>query len=319
MNIRILKYNLSSHILSPLFVMVAAAGLLTLPSCSTGIESTKTIKMSKDDIRRLEKTEEQKFAARISPYPLAKWEPGKRFLALTDRALYIFDSCSAQPATIEGKILTYVGREVKISPDLNEQCVLVFSDGDITYRYNTGKTPEEALTEIDSNRIPLLADLDMIDSWKRVLVGKTLWTRSNLWYDGDGQRKNGLKFTRVSAQDVLPAVGEFPMKVKIANETDTAFLFMNYTSDIADSRNFAALFFLSDPKQKYPDITAENWNLIKAGKVGKGMTKEECRLALGNPDDLRSGHSTSQTLDVWQYSNGTYLFFSDGLLNSFRQ
>lgn len=244
---------------------------------------------------------------------------GKKFLALSDRTRYIFDNSSSQAESIAGKNLVYSGREIKLSPDLNEQCVLLFSDGDITYRYNTGKSPDEALAEIDSNRIPLLADLDMIYGWKQMLVGKTLWTKSNLWYDGEGHRRNGLKFSRVTVRDVLPAVGEFPMKVKISHEADTAYLFMNYTSDIADSRNFAALFFLSDPKQKYPDITAENWNLIQAGKVGKGMTKEECRLALGNPDDLRSGHSTSRTLDVWQYSNGTYLFFSDGLLNSFRQ
>ena len=49
------------------------------------------------------------------------------------------------------------------------------------------------------------------------------------------------------------------------------------------------------------------------------MTKDECRLSLGNPDELQSGHNTSQTLDIWQYSDGTYLFFSDGILTNFRQ
>lgn len=305
--------------MSQLLLCWAAACLLVSAACSTGIESTKTIKMGKEDLKRLEKTDEQKFADQIGPLPLAQWKPGKKFLALTDRSLYIFDSASAGSESIAGKTLEYLGLETKLSPDLNEQCVLNFSDGKAVYHFNTGKSNDDALRVIDSSRIPLLADLDIIDAWRRTLVGRTLWTKSNLWYDSAGQRKNGLKFTLVEVLDVQPAVGEFPMKVKIVSDADTAFMYMNYTSDIADSRNFAALFFLSDPKLRYPDISDENWSLIKAGRVGKGMTKEECRLALGNPDELRSGHSTSQTLDIWQYSNGTYLFFSDGLLNSFRQ
>ena len=94
---------------------------------------------------------------------------------------------------------------------------------------------------------------------------------------------------------------------------------MNYTSDLHDSRSFSALFYLSDPKRRYPQITQENWALIQEGKVGLGMTKEECKLAIGNPDEVRSGHNRAQIMDIWQYSNGTYLFFADGLLNEYRQ
>ena len=79
------------------------------------------------------------------------------------------------------------------------------------------------------------------------------------------------------------------------------------------------LFLLADPKGKYPHISNENWALIQQGKVGTGMTKEECKLSIGNPDDLQSGHSRSQTMDIWQYNDGTFLMFEDGLLTRFRQ
>ncbi len=94
---------------------------------------------------------------------------------------------------------------------------------------------------------------------------------------------------------------------------------MYYTSDTYGSRNFASIFYFSDPKAKYPNITDENWTLIQHGKVGIGMTKEECKLSIGNPDELQSGHSRSQTMDIWQYNDGTFLMFEDGLLTRFRQ
>lgn len=100
---------------------------------------------------------------------------------------------------------------------------------------------------------------------------------------------------------------------------EEAYLHMNYTSDTHDSRNFATLFFMNDPKTKYPQISEENWAMIQKGKVSLGMTKEECKLSVGNPDELNAGHSQSQTMDVWQYSDGTYLVFTDGLLTRFRQ
>lgn len=267
------------------------------------------------------KSDEQLLAARIKGIPLKDWNKGKKFLVMSDRSVYLFEQPlpSDDAVSLQGEILSYEGTESKMNPDLKEECVIKFSHGSDTYYFNSGKTIQNAMEEIDSSKIPLLADLDLVQEWKNQLVGKNLWTKNSLWYDEAGQRKMGLKFAKVKIEDVLPADGDFPMKVKLSRNGDVSYVYMNYTTDTADSRNFAALFFLDDPKLRYPDISDENWSLIQAGKVGKGMTKEECRLALGNPDELRAGHNTSQTLDIWQYGDGTYLFFTDGLLNSFRQ
>lgn len=270
------------------------------------------------------KSAEQTFAASLQGTPLSSWEKGKKFLAMSDRTLFIFEPTGAMTEedanSMTGKTITYIGVDKYITPDLSDECVILFSDGNNILRYRTKKRTEDAFTEIDSSKLPLLADIDLVESWKEKLVGSTLWTRSNLWYDHNDNRRSGLKFTKVRVSDVSPATGDFPMRVKISTDDgEDAFLHMNYTSDLHDSRNFAALFFLSDPKRRYTQISDENWALIKRGKVGTGMTKEECKLAIGNPDEVRSGYSHSQTIDIWQYSDGTYLFFTDGLLNEFRQ
>ncbi len=268
------------------------------------------------------RSEEQIFASAISGTPLSEWEPGKKFLAMSDRSMFVFDpsSLSGVPTdSVRGRVLQFAGYESRITPDLKEECVILFSDGSSIYRYNTGRPVAEALSEIVSSKMPLLADVDLAHAWSEKLDGRSLWTKSNLWYDEAGKRKDGLKYVEVKVIGVMPSDGDFPMKVKISRDGEVSYMYMNYTSDIADSRNFAALFFLDDPHARYPRVSDDNWRLIQSGKVGIGMSKEECKLAIGNPDDINAGRTSSQTVDLWQYADGTYLFFTDGILTSFRQ
>lgn len=280
--------------------------------------------MSRTEQRLMQRSEEQTFADAIKGTPLSQWQPGKEFIASSGRSALVFEPSGveyqAEDNSFEGKILKYVGIESRLTPGLNDECVIVFTDGAKDYRYPTGKSATKAREEIYSSKLPLIYDLDLIQIWKDRLSGLTVWTRSPLWYDATGNRIPGLKYTPVTIIDILPSTGSFPMRVKIKlSDGNTAFLNMNYTSETADSRNFAAIFYLKDPKTRYPQISPENWALIQQGKIGYGMTKEECRLALGNPDDVDTGKTTSQTMDLWKYGDGTYLIFTDGLLTRFRQ
>ncbi len=317
-----IKYSIKLRKLQRIFI----AGLVIafFSSCSTGIESTKKIRMSKEDEKLMAKSQEQLYAGSLQGTPLSAWKKGKKFLAMSDRTLYIFEpngsAIEAMGENLAGKKLSYLGVDRIVNPDLKDECVILFSDGSNTFRYRTKKTMDDALKEIESSKLPLLADLDLVESWRQKLSGSTLWTRSNLWYDANGNRLPGFKFAKVIVDDVLPSAGDFPMKVKISGPNgEEAYMNMNYTSDMYDSRNFAALFYLSDPKRRYPNITDEVWTLIQRGRVGEGMTKEECKLSIGNPDEVQSGHSRTQTMDIWQYNDGTYLMFEDGLLTRFRQ
>lgn len=272
----------------------------------------------------MQKSEEQYFAEGLKGTPLSDWKPGMKFMASSGRTPLIFEPSGLEydpeDNSFEGRILEFVGTETRVTPDLNDECVILMADGDRTYRYLTGKGSETAIKEIDSSKLPLIYDLQLISRWHDRLAGMTVWTRSPLWYEADGNRRSGLKYAKAIITDVKPTSGAFPMKVEIRlPEGEIAYLNMNYTADTADSRNFAAIFYLTDPKIKYPNITDENWALIQQGRICLGMTKEECRLALGNPDDVDAGKTPSQTMDLWKYGDGTYLMFTDGLLTRFRQ
>lgn len=304
--------------------MLMAIATVCFCGCSTGIEGTKTIKMTKGDRKAMTPSEEQTFASDIHGIPLKDWEKGRKFMASSDRTSLIFEPNdrpeSTEGASMEGTVLQYMGAVTRPTPDLGEECVIIFTDGTKDYRFPTGKSLNEARQETDSSKLPLLTDIDLVEEWREKLYGKNLWTRSNLWYDEDGHRTDGLKYAEVKVIEVLPSTGDFPMKIQITEPGGkTAYMHMNYTSEAADSRSFSAIFLLSDPKKRYPQISPENWALIQQGKIGLGMTKEECRLSLGNPDDLNSGHNTAQTMDIWKYGDGTYLIFTDGVLTRFRQ
>lgn len=46
---------------------------------------------------------------------------------------------------------------------------------------------------------------------------------------------------------------------------------------------FNDVFGIGNLKERYPDINAEMWQFISRGEIRTGMSKDECRLSLGNP------------------------------------
>ena len=84
-------------------------------------------------------------------------------------------------------------------------------------------------------------------------------------------------------------------------------------------RTFPTLFSFDDPRKKYPDISPENWERIINGRVEAGMTREECRLALGSPKEVDRAANNSYLREIWLYENGIYLVFEDGLLKIYRR
>ena len=68
---------------------------------------------------------------------------------------------------------------------------------------------------------------------------------------------------------------------------------------------FTVLFGIGNLRAKYPNITEEVWNMISRGKVRKGMTTDECRLALGNPIRI---HIVTGGHETWSYERKTLDF-----------
>lgn len=293
---------------------------LLLVSCFTGVESTNKITLSRDDRRRSRPTAEESLLASISPDPLSRWQQGKKFLVADDKINILLESNPGTPALTEGDTLRFLSTRKKVAPDGSALLLLVLECDGARYSLSTGRSPELADSAFSSSQIPLLIDLDMVAHADRLLRDRTVWIRTPLWQDKDGNTIRRRKFVPVTVTAVLPGDKAFPMRVAFRDETgETAFVPMGFRNTGPDSRDFAALFFLSDNRRRYSEISDSNWQLIQQGRLATGMTKEECKLSIGNPSDVNSGHDYSRTLEIWQYDDGSFLRFADGLLVDFRK
>ncbi len=294
--------------------------LFLLFSCNTGIENTKTIRMSKSEMKSTRTTEEDLFMADLQAPLLNKWSRGKRFLVTDERAALVFEGINnLDSANLAGKIIEYLGVEEKINPAGKKEAVIVFQTGKNLLRFPTDKSFEDASTSVSSMDVPMIIDLDLVSNASDYLRGKKLWTRTRLWYDEEGAKLDGRQFVPVKIIDVYPGTMIFPLKLHLMDEEGNSFvLYMNLKKSGKESRTFASLFTLSDPKQKYTFVQPEHWQLIERGLVCNGMTKEECKLSIGLPSDVNSGHDWNSTIEFWQYPNGTFLRFEDGILIGFR-
>lgn len=292
---------------------------VVMTSCFTGIEGTKKINLSREDRRHANPTPEERFMAQVQPTPLKEWEEGRRFIVTDDKALLVIvpqmGIVSTAPESVKGEIFEFKGVQSRMNVAGNLNVGLQFTDGNYIYLYDTGKEFDVAMEEVQSDRIPMLIDEEMVSRARQLLTGNKFWSRTNLWYDSLDNRINGRKFVEVTVTDVEPGNMVFPLRLRIkTTDGEEAFLWMNLGSADNDSRSFHNLFSLSDIRKHYPSIDEETWGYISRGDVKVGMTKEECRLALGNPVDLNSGHDYSQTIDIWSYENGKVLWFEDGRL-----
>lgn len=290
--------------------------------CSTGIEGTKTITYSKSERKETALSEEEKFIADIIPAPLKDWQSGKEFLISDDRAALVFEfpgKSSQSLTSLKGKTISFKSIGERPTPGGTVQALIIFSDGITQYSYPTGKILKDALQSITSLDIPMLIDLEIVNQYKKRLESREVWTRSSLWYDENGDKIPGRKFVPVKIQKVKPGDMLFQIHLDITDENGkNARLYMNPLHRGLESRTFASLLSLSDPKTRYPGISPEIWDYICRSRVKNGMTKEECKLSLGNPDEVSTGHDWNQTIDIWNYKNGIFLQFQDGILIKFR-
>lgn len=298
-------------------ILVAALPLLFLTSCFTGVEGTRRVVMSKDDIQATLPTVEDDLTAPLKGEDLASWRPGKEFVALDNRAALIFDSRTLPPdplsLSLKGKTLVYRGSDMRVTPGLDTVRLLIFADSARQYIY-----PLKRQT-VNSLELPMLTDKALIDRFDALLKGKRLWVRNAVWHTGGSMTMQGLKYAPVVITNVTPGSGVYPANIHFkCDGKDTAWLPVSLGNAGPASRSFSHQFSLSDPKEQYPGISDENWNLIQQQRVVTGMTKTEARLSRGNPKDVSQGHNSAMLYELWQYPDGSYMIFEDGLLTRFK-
>lgn len=293
-------------------------------SCGTGIEVTEHV-TDKDVRKAIGQMENHQRVVTLDSFTdsVPAWRSGKRFWVADNQVRQLFSTSNdynLDTVNLAGHVLEYVGYDTGGLYDNRLTVNLKFRDSEDgkTFIYRTGKTIDEFKPGFS---IPMLIDLDLVDHIARQVVNKDYYIRTPIWYDRqNGQMTDGRHFIKVHIDSVQPGNAVLPMRL-LFTTCDTGEKAMVWMSDNASTmhgRDFDAMFVASDPRLAYPSITDANWDRIINGQVIVGMTKEECRLALGNPQRINQGHDPGGVREYWYYDGGAYLFFVDGLLNNYR-
>lgn len=305
-----------------LYICVVSLVSVMLTGCFTGVETTQKI-TDRDVQRALQEMERGKREVSIAQFAdsLPHWSEGKGFWVVDDRARLIFQpsaSYDIDSLQLLGKRLTYVTYNTHRQVDNSEVVDIIFNDTDSNRLvYATGKPFNDVSKP--SFVIPFLVDDDMVQNYARQLVGKTVYVKTAVWFDGAGNyTTGGRKFVPVEITAVKAGNDVYPLMVAFRDGAKEATLWMTTDDSPISGHHFDDLFSMTDVRKQYSRISDENWQRIVEGKVAEGMTKEECRLAMGNPKNLTQLPDQSGLREYWYYDGGRYLFFVDGLLKEFR-
>ena len=164
--------------------------------------------------------------------------------------------------------------------------------------------------------------MQMVERADSLLRGRTFYVLTPVWRDeADAIIDTGRKFVAVRIDSVLPGTTAAPLRLDFTDiEADRrASLFINPDPAARSPRTFANFFAIADPRLRYPDIVPAHWQMIIEGRIADGMTRRECRLALGNPREVTRHTNYSIMQERWTYENGIWLLFEDDILIDHRK
>jgi len=294
-----------------------------LSGCFTGIEGTPRI--TRDDVHHsgISATAEQTFAASIMPDAPRSWTPGKQWRVADDKISLIFTSASAKNDSLAGKNITFASERRVPSVTGIDGIELAFTDPQGQKLYYRPDISADEWENCASLPIPFAIELSPVRQADSLMRGNTYYITTPLWYTVNGSTVNGLRHIAVRVDSVIPGTDRYPLCIAFTpegnNNSGQRYILMTYGESSAATRNFDRLFSFSDPRRSYPRITDENWQKIIRSQIAIGMTRDECRLALGAPNNIDRGSTPGAQLERWSYDNGVYLIFEDGILEQYRK
>lgn len=314
--------------------IVCGLAALMLSACFTGVESTPRIDSSVVKRQHASKaTPEQELLKNYAPQPPSKWQHGHRFRVVDNRISLIFTSASSPASSLVGKDLIFTSASPAVSVTGTDATELRFRTDDGGSFYYNVPTELNALDTLERLDIPFTVDMDLVGRLDNALRGMKLFIRTPAWYEADGERKatGGLRHIEVEVDSVGPGNTSFPAAVYFhildpamaalafpsGNPTERM-VYMSVGKGATATRNFDTLFSFDNPRKSYPGIEKEVWELIIRSKVRIGMSREECRLAIGAPTSVLRTPTYGGMRESWSYTDGVFLIFDDGYLSRFR-
>lgn len=316
------------NVISPKEPAVSLILLITLPlmlvSCFTGVEDTKKVS-DKDVSKAISRSQTaMKKQDLLVAYKdsVPAWRQGKRFYVTDSQVKLIFapsNSVNSDTLQLSGKTLVYDGYSEGGVLDNRKTVNLMFSDSNNKYIYPTNKEIQEFNSQF---QIPFLIDEDMVAFYSKQLSNKDFWIKTALWYDVNNERMiKGRQFVKVHVERVEPGNKVFPLKVvfSASDSGQEAFVWIATNVEVMKDRDFGSLFTTENLRERHKDITDANWARITNCQVVEGMTKEECKLSLGTPKQVKQRPTYDGLNEIWYYDGGSFLLFADGLLKDFRK
>ncbi len=300
--------------------LTSAIFTIIFTACFTGIESTPRI--TADDVRDsgVSTSPEKLFASSVSTNNPTTWQKGQQWYVADNKISLIFTPTS-DTDSLAGEIIVYNGHRA-VPTVTGENAIEIFFTGPRGQQliYPTGIT-EKDFEKRSSLEIPFAINMHPVEVADSLMRKNTYYIKTSLWYDENGNPKSGLRHIPVTIDSVLPGSAIHPLKVAFhySGSNDTHYVMMTYGNSHAATRNFDQLFAFADPRTQYPHIEDSTWQLIINSQVAAGMTRDECRLALGTPATIERGATHAAQIERWSYNDGIYLIFEDGILARYRK
>lgn len=303
-----------------------------LQSCFTGVESTPRI--NADDVRRQRASgtsAEALFLADIAPEAPSQWRRGKAFKVVNDRIALIFTSSSDNTERLAGHTIYFeeFNPAVSLMGEDTSEAVFTADDGR-RLCYRIAGLSAGRLDTLSYLPVPFTVDPGLVARADSAMRGSRYFIRTPMWYmpgsrsTTEGMRHIEVRVDSVSAGDENFAAAVYftpvdgAVRERVCPDGGNRMVFMSFGNNRSATRNFDVLFSFADPRKQYPSIKDDVWALITASKVREGMTRDECRLALGAPPSLERIPTPGGMAERWRYSDGVFLIFEDGYLTRFR-
>lgn len=192
--------------------------------------------------------------------------------------------------------------------------------------YNT-KVSIEGLRKSQLAKISGIAYLADVDKARKLLIGKTVYTKQELAFVDIDDNVSSIPIKKLSPykiKNIGVGTDNEPVKIILENPEGndffyTVFLSRTNTSKISMARPFNDYFYLSNPRDQYPNLSQANWNMITKGKVKIGWDKKLCKLSWGEPKDINITKGTFGTHEQWVYPGDSYLYFENGKLTAIQE
>lgn len=302
--------------------LTSAAAAILCGACFTGIESTPRITGA--DVRQAGAlgSPEQALTAVVVPEAPSAWAPGKRWLVADSRISMIFTAASTGTGLAAGDNIVLADSRRIPTFSGKDGMELRFTGPDGQTLYYRPDIAADDWADSPSLAVPFTVELSAVSIADSLMRGHTYYITTPLWYDADGRAVEGLRHVPVTVDSVIPGTERYPLRVAFTPPHSLGdkqrYILMTYGTASSATRNFDRLFSFNDPRKSYPRITDKIWDNIIHSRVEEGMTRDECRLALGAPASIDRGATRGFQMERWSYDNGVYLLFEDGILIRFR-